>query len=94
MCWQTDPKDQITDPGQGLFNGQTLSTVTCYKCHGDDATGTWRGPNLVKELPSLTDQDIAKAIFEGPGLMPSFKGKLDEPQVAEITAWLRTRKAR
>jgi mono/diheme cytochrome c family protein len=85
------PKDRITDPGQSLFNGQTLSGITCYKCHGDDATGTWRGPNLIKALPTLSDQDIAKTILEGPGLMPSYKGKLDDHQVAKITAWLRMR---
>lgn len=84
-------KDRITDPGQMLFNGQTVSTIDCYRCHNGDATGTWRGPNLVKEIPKLSDKAIANAIYEGPGTMPSFKGKIDDQQIALITAWLRSR---
>jgi mono/diheme cytochrome c family protein len=85
------PKDRVADPGQMIFNGQTIADVACYKCHNGDATGTWRGPNLMKETPKMTDQAIADVIFKGPGMMPSYKGKLDEHQVAEITAWLRGR---
>lgn len=85
------PKDRVTDPGQMIFNGQTIADVTCYKCHNGDATGTLRGPDLTKQIPKMTDQAIADAIFKGPGMMPSYKGKLDEHQVAEITAWLRGR---
>jgi mono/diheme cytochrome c family protein len=85
------PKDRVTNPGQMLFNGQTLADVTCFKCHNGDAKGTWRGPDLTKQVPKLTDQAIADAIFKGPGMMPSYQGKLDEHQVAEITAWLRGR---
>jgi mono/diheme cytochrome c family protein len=83
------PKDRITDPGEMLFNGQTVSTIDCYRCHNGDAKGTWRGPNLAKLVPKLSDKAIATAIYEGPGMMPSFKGKIDDQQIAEITAWLR-----
>ena len=85
------PKDRITDPGELLFNGQTVSGVDCYKCHNGNATGTWRGPDLIKRLPNLQDPAISDAIYKGPGMMPAYKGKLDERQVAEITAWLRSR---
>src|ERR1017187_373834 len=69
------PRDRVTDPGQRLFNGQTIADVTCFKCHNGDATGTWRGPDLTKQVPKLTDQAIAEAIFKGPGMMPSYKGR-------------------
>jgi mono/diheme cytochrome c family protein len=85
------PKDRISDPGQMLFNGQTVSGIDCYKCHNGDGTGTWRGANLGKRVPKLSDASIAKAINEGPGMMPSFKGKLDDQQISSITAWLRGR---
>ncbi len=74
-----------------LFNGQTASTIDCYRCHNGDATGTWRGPNLTKEVPKLSDKAIANTIYEGPGMMPSYRGKIDDPQIALITAWLRSR---
>jgi mono/diheme cytochrome c family protein len=85
------PKDHISDPGELLFNGQTVSGVDCYKCHNGDGKGTWRGPNLAERVPKLSDKAIATAIFEGPGMMPSYKGKLDDPQVAQLTAWMRGR---
>jgi len=78
-------------PGEALFNGRVHEEVNCYKCHNGDGSGTMRGPNLAKRVPGLSDQDIAKAIDEGPGLMPSFKGKVTPDEVAQITAWLRER---
>jgi len=83
------PRDQITDPGELVFNGLSVVDVACYKCHGGDGTGTWRGPSLVERVPKLTDPAIEKAINEGPGMMPAFKGKLDGQQMAALTAWLR-----
>jgi mono/diheme cytochrome c family protein len=83
------PRDRITDPGEMLFNGYTSADIDCYRCHKGDATGSWRGPNLVELVPKLTDADIARAIHEGPGMMPSFQGKIDDQQIAAITAWLR-----
>jgi cytochrome c550 len=78
-------------PGEALFNGRVHEDVNCYKCHNGDGTGTMRGPNLAKRVPGLSDQEIAKAIDEGPGFMPSFKGKVTPDETAQITAWLRQR---
>jgi mono/diheme cytochrome c family protein len=85
------PRDRITDPGEMIYNGLTVSGVDCYKCHNADGTGTWRGANLAERVPKLTDPAIEKAINEGPGMMPAFKGKLDAQQMAAITTWLRGR---
>ena len=85
------PRDRITDPGEMIFNGYTVAGVDCYSCHKGDASGTWRGPNLGDLVPKLSDEAIAKAINEGPGMMPSYQGKLDGQQIAAITAWLRGR---
>ena len=65
--------------------------VACYRCHNGDATGTLRGPNLAKRVPNLTDEQIVSTIQEGPGLMPSFKGKVDNADMMALTAWLRGR---
>ncbi len=78
-------------PGEALFNGRVHEDVNCYKCHNGDGTGTMRGPNLAKRVPGLSDSDIAKAIDEGPGFMPSFKGKVTPDETAQIIAWLRER---
>lgn len=85
------PKDKITDPGQLLFNGQVVASIDCYRCHNGDGTGTWRGANLAERVPSMTDPAIARSINDGPGMMPSYKGTIDDAQIAQITAWLRAR---
>ena len=85
------PRDRITDLGELLFNGDVVSSIDCYKCHNGDGTGTWRGANLGQRVPKMTDPAIAKAILEGPGMMKSYKGKIDGGQIAQITAWLRVR---
>jgi cytochrome c551 len=81
----------MSPPGEALFNGRVHEEVNCYKCHNGDGTGTMRGPNLAKRVPVLSDQDIAKAIDDGPGLMPSFKGKVTSDETAQIIAWLHQR---
>ena len=85
------PTDRVSSPGEALFNGRVKPDVTCYKCHNGDGTGTWRGPNLAGRVPKLSDQQIATTILEGPGLMPSFKGKVDDADIGVITSWLRLR---
>jgi mono/diheme cytochrome c family protein len=84
-------KDRISDPGEALFNGQTSPKIDCYRCHNGDGKGTWRGPNLADQVPKMTDGAIARAIYDGPGMMPSYQGTIDDQQIAAITAWLRTR---
>lgn len=83
------PERSIADRGRELFNGRTKPAVDCYACHNGDAHGTWRGPDLAKRVPKLSDAEIATTIAEGPGLMPSFKGKVDDEEVRQLVAWLR-----
>ena len=78
------------DRGRDLFNGWVRTNVNCYTCHNGDGAGTWRGPNLAKRVPKLSDAEIASTISEGPGLMPSFKGKVDDEEVHQLVAWLRS----
>ena len=85
------PPDRITSPAEALFNGRTKSEVTCYKCHNGDGTGTLRGPDLSKRVPKLTNEQIVKAIMEGPGLMPSFKGKVTDAEALDLASWLHQR---
>jgi mono/diheme cytochrome c family protein len=85
------PPDRISSPGEALFNGQTKSEVNWYKCHSGDGSGTWRGPDLAKRVPKLTDQQIVKTIMDGPGFMPSFKDKVSRPEALAIAGWLHQR---
>jgi mono/diheme cytochrome c family protein len=85
------PPDRISSPGEALFNGRVRADVTCYRCHNGDGTGTLRGPSLARRIPKLTDAEIVAAIQDGPGFMPSFKGKLDDADMKALTVWLRGR---
>jgi mono/diheme cytochrome c family protein len=85
------PRERIHDPGEMLFNGQVRADINCYECHDGDGTGTGRGPNLGKRVPSLTDTQIIAAIDDGPSIMPSFKDKLSTGEEQQILAWLRHR---
>jgi hypothetical protein len=66
--------------------------IDCYRCHNGDATGTWRAPDLTKRVAQLSDGEIAGAIATGPGMMPSYRGKVSAAEVEQITAWLRSRR--
>lgn len=85
------PRDAVEHPGQALFNGHTKPDVTCFKCHGGDATGKGPGPNLAEHVSHHSDEDLARVIYEGPGIMPSYQGKLSDEEVRQIIAWLRLR---
>ena len=68
--------------------GRHLFLMNCAHCHGDDARGD-EGPDLHNLHRS--DARIHQVITAGvKGEMPSFGKKLGEPEVRELTAYLRT----
>ena len=68
--------------------GRHLFLMNCAHCHGDDAHGD-EGPDLHNLHRS--DARIHEVITAGiKGEMPSFRKKLGEPEVRELTAYLRT----
>jgi mono/diheme cytochrome c family protein len=74
----------IADAAQGRH----LFLMNCAHCHGDDAHGD-EGPDLYNLHKS--DARIHKVITAGiKGEMPSFAKKLGEPEVRQVTAYLRT----
>ena len=83
------PRDQVSDPGQLIFEGYTKSEVKCFECHDGSGLGTKYGPSLAKRVPNLTDVALRARIVDGKGKMPSFKGKLSDPELDQLTAWLR-----
>jgi mono/diheme cytochrome c family protein len=68
--------------------GRHLFLMNCAHCHGDDARGD-EGPDLHNLHRS--DARIREVITAGiKGEMPSFRKKLGDPEVRELTAYPRT----
>ena len=71
--------------------GRHLFLMNCAHCHGDDARGD-EGPDL--HNLNKSDQRIHQVITSGiKGEMPSFAKKLGDPEVHQLTAYLRTLKS-
>jgi mono/diheme cytochrome c family protein len=71
--------------------GRHLFLMNCAHCHGDDARGD-EGPDLHDLHKS--DGRIHQVITAGiKGEMPSFGKKLGDPEIRQLTAYLRTLKA-
>src|SRR3989440_7129725 len=68
--------------------GRHLFLMNCAHCHGDDARGD-EGPDLhdLRRSDSRIHQVITGGIK---GEMPSFAKKLGEPEIRQLTAYLRT----
>lgn len=84
------PKESLQAPGALLYNGYTKSEVACYKCHDGDASGSLRGPNLIKKLKKISDDEYFAALHKGPLLMPSYTETLTEEEMKAILEWLRS----
>ena len=68
--------------------GRHLFLMNCAHCHADDATGD-EGPDLHNLHKS--DARIHQVISSGiKGEMPSFGKKLGDPEIRQLTAYLRT----
>ena len=73
---------------QEAQRGDKLFDRNCAHCHGEDARGD-EGPDL--HNLTLSDARIAKKIREGiKGEMPKFGSKLNEADIKDLIAYLRT----
>ena len=73
-------------------HGRQLFIQSCAHCHGDDAHGSGEdgdGPDLFRLR--IGNARIAAVIRTGiPDEMPSFTKKFASPEIADLTAYLRT----
>jgi cytochrome c oxidase cbb3-type subunit 3 len=75
--------------------GRTLFTANCAACHGADAHGGERGPDLTaSEAQQLPDSDLTRIIQHGlAGGMPSFRALAPE-KIKAIVDYLRVQQGR
>lgn len=76
--------------------GKTIFSTKCSICHGADGAGkTPMGRTLnIKDLHSpevqkLSHDELEGIIRNGKNKMPAFKGKLTDPQIDSVVAYIR-----
>lgn len=72
--------------------GRQVYKEQCAYCHGDNGNGDLPGmPNFQQgEGLMQADQSLFASISQGRGSMPSFEGLLDEQEILDVIAYLRT----
>jgi cbb3-type cytochrome c oxidase subunit III len=74
--------------GGGAADGKAIFTSSCASCHTLAAAGSSGtiGPNLDDAKP---DEALARErVTNGKGVMPSFKGRLSEEQIAAVAKYV------
>lgn len=78
-------------PPEKLARGQQLFRSNCSFCHGSDARGGEKGPNLVRDIVVLRDQDgelISPIVQNGIPAAGMPKFPLAASDISDIAAWL------
>jgi len=73
------------DPAAGAKIFQSVGCIGCHTLAAAHATGTV-GPNLDQAKPSY--RRATARVTLGKGVMPSFKGKLSDQQIADVAAYV------
>ena len=66
-------------------DGAATYTAKCKMCHG--ANGEKNFANL-----GAADADLIKAVTDGKGKMPAYKGKLSDDDIKAVVAYIKTLK--
>ncbi|SEF91920.1 cytochrome c6 [Bryocella elongata] len=65
----------------------------CAMCHGADGLAQ-TGAGKAMKVPSVKDfkpgDDLIAITTDGKGKMPSYKGKLTDPQIKEVVSYLKS----
>jgi cbb3-type cytochrome c oxidase subunit III len=74
--------------GGGAEDGKAIFSSSCASCHTLKAAGTngTIGPNLDEAKPN--EALVKERVTNGMGVMPSFKGKLSDAQIAAVAKFV------
>ena len=84
------------NPAQASAGVAATFRTKCAMCHGEDGAGSDVGKSMsVPDLRSqtiqkLSDAELAEAISNGKGGMPSFKNSLSADQIHALVTHIRT----
>ena len=91
MAFSTAASARAQDSGAATYKSK------CAMCHGADGLGTTPAGKAMKAIPfnspdlvKASDADLIAATKSGKGKMPAYAGKLTDPQITEVIAYIRT----
>ena len=84
----TEQEDGSAAVGDAAAGKEVFATAGCGGCHTLGAAGSSGavGPNLDGAKPSA--ERVVDRVTNGKGVMPPFKGSLDEQQIADVAAFV------
>jgi mono/diheme cytochrome c family protein len=78
-------------------SGADTYKTKCLMCHGATGLGDTPAGKSMGALPfnspdllKASDADLIAATTNGKGKMPAYKGKLTDPQIKDVIAYIRT----
>ena len=78
---------------ENVAAGARLYVEYCAACHGKDGRGRGRSPELLNYLvqtPEAGDENLLRVISEGRRRMPAFKSALQDDEIGQIIAYMRS----
>jgi cytochrome c6 len=85
----------VTSLAQGA--GADTYKLKCQMCHGPDGLGNTPAGKAMKARPfnapevlKESDADLTGVIVHGKNKMPVFQGKLTDPQIVQLVAFIHT----
>ena len=83
---------QGTTLAADVFNGEKIYTKLCVSCHGSGGSGAIPGaPNFARGQRLMQpDGALLRTLRNGKNAMPSYLGVLDDFEMLDVVAYLRT----
>ena len=75
------------------LKGRSLYVANCAICHGQDGRSVMPGaPNFDRGTTTLlrADMTLLRAIRAGKNAMPAFQGRMSDPDILDVIAFMRT----
>ncbi|MDT0126550.1 cytochrome c [Paenibacillus sp. RRE4] len=88
---EQEAKPSMPEVTMDAGQAETLVKANCISCHGDQLQGGV-GPALANIGSKDDVEKIYSTIVKGKGGMPSFKGRLQDEEIAHIAMWLAEKK--
>jgi len=75
-----------------VFNGKDVYELHCQGCHGSDGRSMEPGtPDFTRgESLFVPDSDLVQRLRDGVGMMPAYRGMLEDADLRDVVAYIRT----